>query len=525
MSLRSLIVRIVGDKSGLDSTLKGAEGSMNSFGSVVKKIGGLLGIAFGLREIVNFSKEAMKLAAEAEGVKNAFMKIGDAKSVLEDMKKATRGVMDESDLMQLAVKAQNFNIPLKDLSKYFEFATNRAITTGKSVSELTDLIVTGLGRKSSRSFIQLGLSAKDVQEAFKTTGGMMNLVTGALEKMGPVADTAAIRLGQVATNVKNLKEAWGEFLNNSPAINAALKWINDELIIFADTDLNIWQKLNGSPNEYIEWKKNQAEIKQAFIDQTNKTFPGLIDGLKKVADQTKATTKETNKLAESINRIKGPKSIGGLTPSVNNDSNKIDPETVAITHAFINGITDTTKLAPGPAGAALAMAQATAKAAEAQSIADDDLEEQVNRLTDILRYGKDMAADMAGQMLEGIGEALAGGDIKDLGRNLLSSFADFMATFGKMLIAFGIAQSAFYKALAAPGPHTAVIAIAAGAAMLVAAGAIKGLMARGSSNVSGSSSSGGGSYASSGTQTIKIVGELKGKDIYFSQQRYANDSQ
>ena len=53
MGLRNLIVRITGDKTGLDSTLKGAEGSLNSFGSVVKKIGGFIGVDLSAIVLVN----------------------------------------------------------------------------------------------------------------------------------------------------------------------------------------------------------------------------------------------------------------------------------------------------------------------------------------------------------------------------------------------------------------------------------------------------------------------------------------
>jgi hypothetical protein len=267
--LRDLVVRIKGDKTQLDSTLKGAEGSVNTFGATVKRLGGIIAAAFSVGAIISFSKEAAKLAAEAEGVKNAFMKIGSARSVLEDMKRATRGVIDESDLMALAVKAQNFNIPLKDLSKYLEFATNRAITTGKSIADLTELIVTGLGRKSSRSFIELGLTADGVQKAFKETNGMLNLVTESLNKMGPVADTAIVRYERLATNAKNLKEAWGDFINASPAIQKTISDLSQTLDNMAakaemkkDKRLpkGVWQIM--TPDEY-----RQFLAQEKFIDE------------------------------------------------------------------------------------------------------------------------------------------------------------------------------------------------------------------------------------------------------------------
>lgn len=329
-----LLVRIRGDKTQLDSTLKGAESSMNSFGSIVKKIGGIIGIAFGVSAIVNFSKEAMKLAAEAEGVKNAFMKIGDAKSVLEDMKKATRGVIEESDLMQLAVKAQNFNIPLKDLSTYLEFATNRAITTGKSVSDLSDLIVTGLGRKSSRSFIQLGLSAKDVQEAFKTTGGMLNLVTEALDKMGPVADTAGIRMGTLAANMKNLKESWGEFLNNSKVVENVISGAALTFEKFASKRLTLWEKLMYSGKQYQlleSWYIGQENAKNPPVAAAPivpvkikeiETITTLTERLKEYKDElalTDVTDKATtNNLLLKINRTEAYiKKLGELAGAIN----------------------------------------------------------------------------------------------------------------------------------------------------------------------------------------------------------------
>lgn len=62
MGLRDLFVRIRGDKTSLDTALRGAEGSVKSFGATVKKLGGIIGAAFGVNAIVNFAKEAVKAA-------------------------------------------------------------------------------------------------------------------------------------------------------------------------------------------------------------------------------------------------------------------------------------------------------------------------------------------------------------------------------------------------------------------------------------------------------------------------------
>jgi hypothetical protein len=262
--INDLLVRIRGDKTQLDSTLKGAEKSVSSFGASLKKAGAIMAAVFSVGEIAGMSKEAMKLAAEVEGVKNAFLKLGSSKSVLEDMKRATRGVMDESDLMALAVKANNYKIPLQDLSTYLEFATKRAITTGKSVKELTELIVTGLGRKSSRSFIQLGLSTKDVQSAMKDAGGIMRLVNDELTKMGDVSDTQATRFETLTANIHNFKEAWGEWLNQSKLIKSVINDLTTDFQMFADKEMTFMEKITFSPKEYREKQKNKERAKQIF---------------------------------------------------------------------------------------------------------------------------------------------------------------------------------------------------------------------------------------------------------------------
>ena len=190
MSLRSLIVRVTGDKSGLDSTLKGAESSMNSFGNVVKKIGGFIGVAFGVHQLIEFGKEASKAAAEAEGIKNAFAKIGGS-GVLDDLRKATRGLIGDTALMKLAIKGESLGIPFKDMGLYLDYATKRSIATGQSIDELSDAIINGIGRNSSRSFVTLGISVNAINEAIKKTGdrtsAIKELVSDKIKDMGDVA--------------------------------------------------------------------------------------------------------------------------------------------------------------------------------------------------------------------------------------------------------------------------------------------------------------------------------------------------
>ena len=73
-----------------------------------------------------------------------------------------------------------------------------------------------------------------------------------------------------------------------------------------------------------------------------------------------------------------------------------------------------------------------------------------------------------------------------MGRFILGSFADLLMQLGQMFIQYSIAVSGFVKALlAGPTPIGAGLALAAGVAMIAAAGAIKASMSKAASGEGG----------------------------------------
>lgn len=85
-------------------------------------------------------------------------------------------------------------------------------------------------------------------------------------------------------------------------------------------------------------------------------------------------------------------------------------------------------------------------------------------------------AEIAGAMV--VGEA----SFADMGRFILGSFADLLMQLGQMFIQYSIAVSSFVQALlAGPTPIGAGLALAAGVAMIAAAGAIKASMSKAAS--------------------------------------------
>lgn len=93
----------------------------------------------------------------------------DRPDLLDNLRKATKGTVNDLELMKAANMAKDFRIPLEDLGKYLEFAQLKAQQTGQSVEYMTNSIVTGLGRKSVLILDNLGLSAAEINEQMAKT--------------------------------------------------------------------------------------------------------------------------------------------------------------------------------------------------------------------------------------------------------------------------------------------------------------------------------------------------------------------
>ena len=191
----------------------------------LKKIGGAVAAAFAVDKIVSFTAEASKLAAEGEGVRKAFQRIGDPQ-LLQGLRDATRGTVSDLELMKQAVRASNFKIPLESLGKLFEFARRRAKETGESVDYLVNSITMGIGRKSPLILDNLGISAIELRKRFDgitvaqaevadVARIVGDIATEEMAKMGDEVDTTADKMQQLSASTDNLKEALGRIANEA----------------------------------------------------------------------------------------------------------------------------------------------------------------------------------------------------------------------------------------------------------------------------------------------------------------------
>lgn len=213
--LAKLAVQIAANTAEFNKALNRTEANFKSFTGGITKLAGTLGVAFGVEQVASFAFEVAKLAGEAEGVRNAFERLPNAVRVMEQMKEATGGTVSELELMKAAVQANNFQIPVENLSKLFQFATLRAQQTGQSVDYLVQSIILGIGRKSPLILDNLGISAVRLREKLKGASAEASTI-GDVAKV--VGDIAGEELGNIAgfsentaTKVQRLNAEWENF--------------------------------------------------------------------------------------------------------------------------------------------------------------------------------------------------------------------------------------------------------------------------------------------------------------------------
>lgn len=163
-----------------------------------------------IAELIN---GGLEMAEQADGVTRAFNNLNQ-EGLLDNLRKATKGTVNDVQLMTAAVQANDFRIPLEDLGKYLEFAQLKAQQTGQSVDYMTDSIVTGLGRKSPMILDNLGISAAEISEKTKETGDFMKavaeIVDTQLAEAGETYISAADRAARKTVELQNAQKALGD---------------------------------------------------------------------------------------------------------------------------------------------------------------------------------------------------------------------------------------------------------------------------------------------------------------------------
>lgn len=206
-------------------TASAAQNMASQFGEVYTAIRAI--IAAGLaKELISVTLEMAKLSGTVEGVERAFNRLPNAELLLHSLRQATHGTVNDLELMQKALRASNFKIPLEQLGVLLEFATVKAQQTGQEVNHLVEYIVSGIGYRSIKRLDDLGFTANRVKEALggvslqaasmaEIMDAVTKLMNEDLEQTGGYAETAATHVDRLSRKLHDLRVLLSQKLENS----------------------------------------------------------------------------------------------------------------------------------------------------------------------------------------------------------------------------------------------------------------------------------------------------------------------
>lgn len=318
------VIKLIGRDEDLRRKVQGAIADMQKMGkeagvltganaAIMKSLGGIAAAgaaAFTTKAMIDYTREAANLAATGEGIRAAFAKLNQP-GLLDELKRATRGTASEMKLMQTAIQAQNFKIPLTQLATYLKFATNRALETGQSVDYLVESLITGIGRQSPLILDNLGLSAIEISEAFKKAGdfglAVGQIIQKELAKSGDVAETSAVKIQRNAATVENLKEAWGKAVNAAGIWQEQLDGITDKLekttVILNARSIPAWERFFGILKTGIGIDDTFKAAEKALVDDEIRTAYYTAKKKEKQGEFVGWSIKELEKLRQTQLRI------------------------------------------------------------------------------------------------------------------------------------------------------------------------------------------------------------------------------
>lgn len=258
-----------------------------------------------------FMRESLNMAASAEGVQRAFSAL-DRPELLANLREATKGTVNNLELMKAAVKAKDFRIPLEDLGKYLQFAQLKAQQTGQSVEFMTESIVTGLGHKSLLILDNLGLSAAEINEEVAKTGDFMKGVASIVDKQLAAAGekfvTTADRAQQRAVLLQNIQLSLGQRMQSlagfwESAWTGVLKVVDKFVSIPVEDKIRIERQEVNRLATAVMSANDHADVRQRLIRELNQKYPKFLQNM----DTEKLTNEQLATRLREVNQEYGNK--------------------------------------------------------------------------------------------------------------------------------------------------------------------------------------------------------------------------
>ena len=307
--------------------IRNLDRDLQGFSKNIQNLGGFIGATFAVGVIQEFTMEAVKLGDQLAAAEQGFQRFGNAAD-LEKLKASTKGMVSEVKLLQQAIQAGNFGIPIQELGDLFAFAQARARETGQEVDYLTQSIVTGIGRKSPLILDNLGISAIQLKERLggvsaeaATIGDVTKAVSAIakeeLAKMGTSTLSATEEVTQFATEWEDFKADFGSAI--APAVVTSLRWIKKELKEIRDFAIDVYNLpglglkgladlttglLGTTGGATMSKAPNYAELyKQAFPEKEVKPIQETTAAIADQGKAIKSTIQDLERYNDSVREL------------------------------------------------------------------------------------------------------------------------------------------------------------------------------------------------------------------------------
>ena len=349
----SIVLTTQVDQAGLKKGINSIKSAVTSTSSAFKKLGGYIGVAFSVTALVNFSKEASRVATQTEASVQRLIDIyGEASQTIGDFIDTNARALGMSKSAAASYASAYGNL----FSVWADQKTNAELTahylnmtavvaskSGRTVEDVQERVRSGLlGNTEAIEDLGIFVNVKTIEmtNAFQRMADgrsweqlgayeqqqvrTLAILEQATHKYGnEVANTTALAKAQYRAAYEDLQETWGQFVNTvlMPVLNVltqimtfitmgmqALAGLTGKTIETSKTQASNAQNTANSIGEAVE---NQDDLTKS-VKETAKAQKGMLAGF----DKINKLTEETDSASDTPTSTPSG-TVGGFTlPSI-----------------------------------------------------------------------------------------------------------------------------------------------------------------------------------------------------------------
>lgn len=298
-SFKKVSTELEGLTKKLNKVAAKAKGTLSEVGKGIQSGLGLGGGVAGLAEkatgaIIEMVNESIVLAQQVDAVKGSFEVLGDPE-LLSSLRDATRNMVSDLELMKQAVSYSNIGVPIEQMANVIAFANSKASIMGKSVDEVVQDLVDGIGNHSSVALAKLGVDMQEFNNELSKTNDFaeaaFNTIGTQAQKTSGDILTVTQKQAQLTAQIQNQQAEVGKTFNE---LGGYVKSFLADLV--SEGNFTLTKNYHKHLQQAEDLAKEHAEVQQKANDLYLNNFEQFAtdyansdyDGRQKILDQAKS---------------------------------------------------------------------------------------------------------------------------------------------------------------------------------------------------------------------------------------------